>query len=259
MARGDYSRRVQATSQDEVGQLAAPSTRWPTTWPRPTGTPGAVANVSPRAAHPGHGAAGAVLENIVDGVSEPDPVTLRPPCPRPSAWAGWSPSCSTCPGSRPGANLEITDLRLRDFLRARLPRARRSSAGQRLRFPVVVVPEDLTVPADRDRLHQVVANLLDNAVRHSPEDGRSACEASVVGGDVRIDVVDDGPGIARDERAHVFERFTPGRDGRGRRRHRARPGHRPLGGRSARRHDPVADTDRRAAGSGSYSPARQPR
>ena len=67
-----------------------------------------------------------------------------------------------------------------------------------------------TVPADPDRLHQVVANLLHNAVRHSPDDDEVRLEASVVGGEVRIDVVDHGPGIARDQRAHVFERFVRG-------------------------------------------------
>jgi signal transduction histidine kinase len=42
----------------------------------------------------------AVLENIVDGVAD-RPATLRPRSARPSGSAGWSPSCSTCPASRP--------------------------------------------------------------------------------------------------------------------------------------------------------------
>ncbi len=83
-------------------------------------------------------------------------------------------------------------------------------ATKRLTFPVVVEPADLTVPADPDRLHQVVANLLHNAVRHSPEDDEVRLEARLVGTEVRIDVVDHGPGISREQRPHVFERFVRG-------------------------------------------------
>ena len=45
----------------------------------------------------------------------------------------------------------------------------------------MVEPPDLTVPADPDRLHQVVANLLHNAVRHSPADDEVRLEARAGG------------------------------------------------------------------------------
>jgi signal transduction histidine kinase len=70
---------------------------------------------------------------------------------------------------------------------------------------VVVAPVDLTVDADPHRLTQVLANLVDNALRHGGT--RAQISARRDGGDVRIEVADDGPGIPEADRARVFERF----------------------------------------------------
>jgi signal transduction histidine kinase len=78
---------------------------------------------------------------------------------------------------------------------------------------VDVRPAGLTVTADAGRLHQVVANLLDNAVRHSPPGGEVRVTARRRDGerpDVVLEVADDGPGIAPEHRERVFERFHRG-------------------------------------------------
>src|SRR5699024_12610400 len=73
-------------------------------------------------------------------------------------------------------------------------------------------PPDLSVTADAARIHQVIHNLLENAARHSPAGGRiqvtAARTADQTG--VSIQVHDEGPGIAREERTRVFERFQRG-------------------------------------------------
>ncbi len=71
----------------------------------------------------------------------------------------------------------------------------------------VEAPEDLVVSGDAERVHQVVMNLVENAVRHSPRPGRVQLVAAPAGSRVRIDVIDDGPGIPAEESARVFERF----------------------------------------------------
>ncbi|MGZ8734583.1 MAG: sensor histidine kinase, partial [Acidimicrobiia bacterium] len=72
---------------------------------------------------------------------------------------------------------------------------------------VQVEPTTLAADGDPERVHQVVANLLENAVRHSPEGGAVRVRARRGARGVRIEVLDDGPGIPDDEAARVFERF----------------------------------------------------
>jgi PAS domain S-box-containing protein len=64
------------------------------------------------------------------------------------------------------------------------------------------------VPFDRERIHQVVGNLLSNAVEHTPEGGRVTVEASRgEGSGVRVAVSDTGPGIPPGDRPYLFERY----------------------------------------------------
>jgi signal transduction histidine kinase len=71
---------------------------------------------------------------------------------------------------------------------------------------IVDVPSGLDV-ADRDRLEQVVRNLLTNARQHTPADGRINVRASRREGQVTIEVADTGAGIAAEHLPHVFDRF----------------------------------------------------
>ena len=89
---------------------------------------------------------------------------------------------------------------------AQIARRRRDDAGVRVQLSVD--PPSLEVNGDRERIHQVVANLLENAMRHSPEDGRVAVGAFArADGVVELTVSDEGPGIAAGEEDLVFERF----------------------------------------------------
>jgi len=61
--------------------------------------------------------------------------------------------------------------------------------------------------ADRVRLAQVLRNLLENAVTHTPRGGHVIVSARVEGTDVAVTVRDDGTGIAPEHLPHVFDRF----------------------------------------------------
>jgi signal transduction histidine kinase len=74
------------------------------------------------------------------------------------------------------------------------------------------VPE---IDVDPSRIRQVLANLLSNAVRHTPEGGEVAVDVAVVGEEVRFVVADSGPGFPVDALATVFDRFTRSADSGG--------------------------------------------
>jgi signal transduction histidine kinase len=70
------------------------------------------------------------------------------------------------------------------------------------------LPGDLPpVFADRERVHQVLFNLLDNAVRFTPIGGRVTVTASPHNGSIDVAVADTGPGISAEDLSRVFERF----------------------------------------------------
>jgi signal transduction histidine kinase len=67
-----------------------------------------------------------------------------------------------------------------------------------------------TLPAirgDRARLRQVLGNLIENAVKYSPEGGEVRVSAAAANGAVLIAVRDAGPGIPRDQQGRIFEKF----------------------------------------------------
>ncbi|HEC04405.1 MAG TPA: PAS domain-containing sensor histidine kinase, partial [Phycisphaerales bacterium] len=67
--------------------------------------------------------------------------------------------------------------------------------------------DDFTINADRDKIEQVLVNLLDNAIKYTGESG--LIEISIVdrGGEIRLAVSDDGIGIAKEHLDRIFERF----------------------------------------------------
>ena len=79
--------------------------------------------------------------------------------------------------------------------------------------------EDLLIAADPKRVRQCLENILSNAVRHSPDEApvtvfirREKRENDEV---ARIDIVDEGPGVAPEVLPHIFERFVSGERRRG--------------------------------------------
>ena len=72
------------------------------------------------------------------------------------------------------------------------------------------VPVGLTVNADRDRLRQALANLVDNAIKYTPRDGRVGVSAMAGADAVVIRVADTGPGISEQDLPRIFDRLYRG-------------------------------------------------
>ena len=207
MARGDHAVRVTATSRDEVGELArAFNSMAAELADVDRQRRDLVANVSHELRTP-IGALQALLENLADGVEPPDRATLL------VALAQTERLGRLVAQLLDLSRMESGSLALRPVafpVRPLLEQAlREHSLGEAggVRLAVSVQPGDLAAQGDPERVHQVVANLLDNAVRHSPPDGRVWLSAHEADGVTTIAVADEGPGIPAHEAQRVFERF----------------------------------------------------
>jgi signal transduction histidine kinase len=68
--------------------------------------------------------------------------------------------------------------------------------------------EPPVIVSDGDRVLQVITNLLSNAFRWTPDGGRIELALGSDNGDVRVEVLDTGPGVAPRERARIFDAFV---------------------------------------------------
>jgi two-component system, OmpR family, sensor histidine kinase BaeS len=90
------------------------------------------------------------------------------------------------------------------------------SAGRGVELERAVEPGTPAIEADPVRLGEVLANLVSNAVRHTPAGGRVTISAGTSGGRrVAFDVTDSGPGIGPEELPHIFDRFVKAADSGG--------------------------------------------
>ncbi|SIS15027.1 HAMP domain-containing sensor histidine kinase [Williamsia sterculiae] len=231
MSKGDYSIRVRATSRDEIGTLATAFNQMADDladedrYRREV-----IGNVAHELRTP-VAALHAVLENLVDGVRVPDRDALTLALNQTDRLGRLITELLDLSRVQGGAMaLDHRPVALRPFADAAVAECRLRMAtggtatsgvatgtpGSRADIRLhVEIDDDLAVEADEARLHQVLANLLDNAVRHSPPAGTVCVGARRDGETVVVEVADQGAGIAPDERTRIFERFTRGgsRDG----------------------------------------------
>ena len=73
---------------------------------------------------------------------------------------------------------------------------------------VALPSQPLWLDGDFTRLSQVVSNLLTNAAKYTPSEGQIRVSADVVQNEVRIDIVDNGVGVAHDMQGRIFDLFT---------------------------------------------------
>ncbi|MDP9185370.1 MAG: HAMP domain-containing histidine kinase, partial [Actinomycetota bacterium] len=207
MEVGDYTGRVHTRSRDEVGQLAAAFNRMSAELEvLERSRRDLVANVSHELKTP-ITAIRAHLENLADGVERPDRETLQ-------VMLGQTERL----GRLVDQLLDLSRLESGEVPLQRQPFALavvigdvisefsvgRSVEDVTLRSDVA---DDLFVEADEERIHQVVFNLVDNAVRFTPPGGAVTITAAREGGRVRVQVADTGVGVGSEHLPRLFERF----------------------------------------------------
>jgi signal transduction histidine kinase len=208
MQTGDYSTRIHTTTRDEVGQLAEAFNRMSRELENlEASRRDLVANVSHELKTP-IAAIRAHLENLLDGVEQPNDHTLQ---------------VMLAQSERLGrlveqlldlSKLESGEVPLRREPVALAPLVDRvrseievACADRAVRVVTSLSADLPTIEADAERVHQVIFNLVDNAVRFTPEGGEVRIEARRHNGSVEVSVADTGVGIPAEALPRLFERF----------------------------------------------------
>lgn len=97
---------------------------------------------------------------------------------------------------------------LRELVEAVVDKQRLAWSARQLELDLDL--QDIALNADRERIRTVLDNLLSNAVKYSPPGGRIAIAIRREGGNALIDIADQGPGIAAQDREHIFDPFYQG-------------------------------------------------
>jgi signal transduction histidine kinase len=78
---------------------------------------------------------------------------------------------------------------------------------KRLTLNLALAPVMLTANLDPNRFAQVINNILDNALRHTPEGGRVELKTQLTENRIQLSIKDSGEGVSSEDAAHLFDRF----------------------------------------------------
>ncbi len=202
MATGDYTQRVETSSVDEVGQLAAAfNSMAEAVADADRQQRDLIGNVSHELRTPIAGLR-ATLENILDGVTEPTPGVLTIMADRVGRLERLVSDLLDLSRLEAGmAPLTTSVVNLRDILDDAVDECVAANPSARI---TVDAAHAIVLTADPGRLHQVVSNLLANAIAHG--DGPIAVTAATSGTQLKLIVADQGRGLDGDT-DRLFERF----------------------------------------------------
>lgn len=161
----------------------------------------------------------AYLEGTQDGVTQLDPPTVEMLRGQTQRLARLAEDISTVSRiEEEHLKLARQPVHLERFLKQAVIAQEAAYAAKGVRLATGVEQDLPTVSADPDRLGQVMTNVLDNALRHTPEDGTVTIGARPNGKRVMVTISDSGDGIPAEALEHVLERFYRVDTARGRQR-----------------------------------------
>jgi signal transduction histidine kinase len=103
--------------------------------------------------------------------------------------------------------LTVGSVDVASAIAAALDVVRPSADAKGVRLETAIAPDVGITRADPDRIQQILWNLLSNAIRHTPPEGRVHVSAARNGASLRLEIADTGSGILPEHLAHVFESF----------------------------------------------------
>jgi signal transduction histidine kinase len=223
IARGDLSQRVPPGSRDELGDLGAAFNRMAASLEDAERLRREMtADLAHELRNPIAVLQGS-LEAVVDGVLPPTPDNLQPLLDQTQLLTRLVDDLRTLALAEAGQlSLERAPVDPAALAHSAAAQFQAAADGRGVRLSVEAAPGLPPVTVDRQRIGQVLANLLSNALRHTPEGGRVVCRVSrdldgagtanaggTEGGAAGITfvVADTGPGIPAEALPHVFQRF----------------------------------------------------
>lgn len=213
IAGGDLSQRVRITTNDEIGRLAAAFNRMADAL---EGNERLRRQLVSNAAHELRTPLMVIrgeLEGMMDGVLPLTPETLQSlhhETARLTAILDGVDELTRAEASSLSLQREAVHLSL--LFQGIATRFGRLAEEKQARI-VVACPDDLIAWADPDRLSQILINLITNALKAIPDQGRVELRAAQTDTETIIEVADNGPGIPSDLQPHIFERFYKGAQG----------------------------------------------
>ena len=108
---------------------------------------------------------------------------------------------------RDDAAPEKTVFDINEMLRRAIIRRMNDLENRKIEVACEPETDPCMVNADRDRIEQVIINLLDNAIKFTPDGGKITLYSRVRGDKAEITVQDNGPGVAEEDRDKIFDRF----------------------------------------------------
>ena len=103
--------------------------------------------------------------------------------------------------------LQFSDVQLEELFESVIRDWGKQLAEKQLKVIVDLSPDARMIRADETRLHEVLYNLLDNAVKYSRENSEIRMQAVQRGHEITVSVTDNGIGISKDDLPRIFERF----------------------------------------------------